>query len=437
MLISDIGIFSSEITAQAAKEFGTPLYVYDEAMIVDKCRNLLNIPNAFGVNVSYSVKANSSKALLQLIVKQGLNLDLSSLNEGRRAHLAGIPYERMMLTTQEVPEGQDRQDLETMILKGMKYTVCSLRQLKLVVDFASRHQVDLAMRVHPGVGSGETQSRDTGSKYACFGIHLSNIPEAMRVVQSKNVKIDTIHVHIGSGGDPKAWRDNIDRELEFVETYFPDAKTVNLGGGFRVARMPDETPADVMALGNYAKQQFQAFHEKTGRACIMEIEPGSYVMANSGYLITKVLDKKRTGADGFDFLVLDGGMEVNVRPAMYGSRHPFYVISENGKLLSTEKDLKTLDNDTEFNVVGKCCESGDSQSLDRYGNIIPRIMASPEVGDYVVIGDVGAYCSSMTPFNYNSHTQIPEVLLRENGSLQIIRERQTLLQMVQNEKNLE
>ena len=169
----------------------------------------------------------------------------------------------------------------------------------------------------------------------------------------------------------------------------------------------------------------------------MEIEPGSYVMANSGYLITKVLDKKRTGADGFDFLVLDGGMEVNVRPAMYGSRHPFYVISQNGKLLSTEKDLKTLDNDTEFNVVGKCCESGDSQSLDRYGNIIPRIMASPEVGDYVVIGDVGAYCSSMTPFNYNSHTQIPEVLLRENGSLQLIRERQTLQQMVENEKNLD
>ena len=431
------GAISSEIMKKAAQEYGTPLYLYDENEIIQRCKNLLNMPNAYGIKVSYSVKANSSRALLQLIVKQGLNLDLSSLNEGKRAHLAGISYEKMMLTTQEVPTGQDKRDLEKMMKQGMKYTACSLRQLELIVDFASQNKIPLAMRVHPGVGSGETQSRDTGSKYACFGIHLSDIPKALAIAKEKNVLIETIHVHIGSGGDPKAWRDNIDRELEFVETYFPDVTTVNLGGGFRVARMPDEKPADVTALGNYAKQQFEKFYEKTGRKCTMEIEPGSYIVANSGYLVTTVLDKKRTGDDGFDFVILDGGMEVNVRPAMYGSRHPFYVVSKEGELLSSEMDLSTLDTSSEFNVVGKCCESGDSQSLDRYGTIIPRIMAAPNIDDFVVIGDTGAYCSSMTPFNYNSHTQIPEILLRKSGRLDLIRKRETLEEIIRNEENLQ
>ena len=431
------GAIHPDAVRKAAKVYGTPLYLYDENEIIQRCGHLLNMPNAYGIKVSYSVKANSSKALLQLIVKQGLNLDLSSLNEGRRAHLAGISYKKMMLTTQEVPTGQDRLDLEEMMLQGMKYTACSLRQLELIVDFASQNNILLAMRVHPGVGSGETQSRDTGSKYACFGIHLSDIQQALAIAKDKNVSIDTIHVHIGSGGDPKAWRANIDRELEFVETYFPDVTTVNLGGGFRVARMPDEKPADVTALGNYAKQQFEQFYQRTGRKCSMEIEPGSYIVANSGYLVTTVLDKKRTGDDGFDFVILDGGMEVNARPAMYGSRHPFYVVSKDGTLLSSEMDLSALDTSSEFNVVGKCCESGDSQSLDRYGTIIPRIMAAPNIDDFVVIGDTGAYCSSMTPFNYNSHTQIPEILLRKDGRLDMIRRRETLEEIMRNEEDLQ
>ena len=427
----------ASIISQAAEKYGTPLYLYDEQTILDKCHDVLKMPNAFGLNVGYAMKANSNKALLQLITGLGIDLDASSLNEAKRAYLAGLPYSRIMLTSQEVPPGPARDDLEEAMKKGLKYNVCSFRQLELVADFAAQNNIPLAMRIHPGVGSGESVTRNTGDKYSCFGVHLSDLEKALNLAASKKITIDTAHVHIGSGGDPQEWRENIDRQLGYVEKYFPDVETVNLGGGFKEARMPDEKPADIQELGLYARKQFHEFYERTGRKLKMAIEPGTYIVANSGFLITSVLDKKSTGEDGFNFLIADGGMEANSRPLLYGSRHPFYVISSSGKLLSTEFDLGELYPETDYRVVvGRCCESGDSQSLDSHGHIIPRMMANPSLGDYLAIGGSGAYVSSMTLNNYNSYTQPAEVLLRTSGDMQLIRESQTLDQIVANEKSL-
>ncbi len=428
------GNVSGPKIAAAARLAGTPHYLYDESFIVERCREVASMPNAFGMEARYSMKANSSKALLKLIAGQGLGIDASSLNEARRARAAGIPYASIMLTTQEVPLGKDRADLERMTASGMRYTVCSLRQLELVADFAARKRRPLSIRVHPGQGSGESATRNTGDKYSCFGVHLSDVGRALEIAREKKIVFDTVHVHIGSGGDPGKWRENVDREIGFLEKYFPDAARVNFGGGFRTARMPDETPADVKALGDYAKQRIEDLHMRTGRKLVMEVEPGTYIMANAGYLVTTVIDKKRTGPDGFQFLVCDGGMEVNARPLFYGSRHPFYVVSREGDLLSSEFDLSGLDRDKDLRVVvGRCCESGDSQSLDAEGHIIARLMAEPRVGDFLVVGGCGAYCASMTPFSYNSHTQAPEVLLRSNGRLDLIRRPQALPQLTVNE----
>ena len=138
------------------------------------------------------------------------------------------------------------------------------------------------------------------------------------------------------------------------------------------------------------------------------------------------------------FLVVDGGMEANARPLIYGSRHPIHIVSRKGDLLSSEGNLNGLRRDDDLRVVvGRCCESGDSQTLDEHGRIAPRLMAEPGVGDLLVIGGCGAYCSSMAPFNYNSHVQSPEVLLRPDGEFVLIRRTQTLAQMVENEIGLE
>jgi len=290
------------------------------------------------------------------------------------------------------------------------------------------------MRVHPGVGSGESAARNTGDKYSCFGIHLTDLENVLQLAQNQKITINAVHVHIGSGGDPEAWRNNIDLELSFVEKYFPNAETVSFGGGFKVARMPGEIEADIQDLGAYAKKRIEEFHDRTGRKLKMEIEPGTYYVANCGYLVTRVMDKKKTGDDGFEFILTDGGMEVNTRPLLYGSAHPFYVVSNDGEVLSDEFDLDRFDDEKDQRIiVGRCCESGDSQSLDENGCIVPRVMANPEVDDFVVVGGCGAYCSTMTPFNYNSHVQAPEILVRASGAIKLIRKRQEVLDVYKNE----
>jgi diaminopimelate decarboxylase len=480
--------------AKIAEEYSTPAYIYDEAMIADKCKTVLSMPNAYGLTVRYAMKANSNRALLGLIAGQGLHIDASSLMEAKRARLAGIPYGKIMLTTQEPLAREDEaRELRLMMREGLIYNVCSLRQLSLIGDFAAERGIGLSIRIHPGAGAGESASRNTGDHYSCFGVHRADIPKALACAGEKGLKFTQVHVHIGSGGDPEKWRRNIDAELGFIGEFFPDAASASFGGGLREARMPSETAADVASLGDYAKAQTEQFYRKTGRRLGIEIEPGTFIMANAGYAVTTVLDKKDTGASGFHFIVVDGGMEINARPIMYGSQHPFYVISKDGRLLYSEfRDAgggntsgdssgggnggagnsnssgggrgngNTDSGNTECCggtdnggsaasggagnggsstsggaysavIVGRCCESGDSQCLDSQGLSYARRLAEPEFGDYVVIGGVGAYCSAMAPFNYNSHAQIPEILLQRDGKARLIRKRQTLEQIVENE----
>ncbi|MCL2080316.1 MAG: diaminopimelate decarboxylase [Oscillospiraceae bacterium] len=415
---------------EAAERYGTPLYIYDEALILERSNECMKMPNAYGLTVRYAMKANSNKAVLKLIVDKGLHLDASSLNEVLRARLAGVKTDKIMLTTQETISDERRGTLQELLCDGLKYNICSLHQLRLVGDFAAQNNIDVGIRIHPGVGSGESATRNTGDDYSCFGVHLADLSELHEYAASKGIVFRHIHVHIGSGADTDMWRQNIDIELNIIKEHFPNAETVSFGGGLKEARMPGESAADITLLGNYAKQRIEAFYEETGRKLKMEIEPGTYIAANSGYAVTRLIDKKKTARS--NFIITDGGMEINSRPLLYGSKHPIYIISQCGtKLVSSEFSAK--EHDFEAVVAGKCCESGDCQTLDMDGHAIARKMTQPEIGDIVVIGGAGAYCSSMAPYNYNSHQQAPEVMLTCDEELKLIRKRQTLEQMLENE----
>ena len=428
--LNNFSLFNAGAAARAADGFGTPVYVYDESHILTRCRECLDMPNAYGLTVRYAMKANSNRSLLKLIDGAGLHFDASSLNEVLRAGLAGIPYDKIMLTTQEVYEGTSRTVFEKLLLGGLKYNICSLRQLINIGDFLSENGVSAGIRIHPGVGAGESATRNTGDDYSCFGVHLSDISEARDYANKKGLRFFHIHEHIGSGGAPEAWKQNIDLELSIIGEHFPEADTVSFGGGLKEARMPEDHPADIEMLGNYAKEQIEAFYRKTGRKLKMEIEPGTYIVANSGYAVTRVLDKKSTARS--NFIITDGGMEINSRPLLYGSKHPVYIVACDGsRVKSSEFDGTKYT--FEAVVAGKCCESGDCQTLDMDGHAVPRPMADAEAGDIVIIGGAGAYCSSMAPYNYNSHTQAPEVLYSAGGDLRLIRKRQTFEQMLENE----
>lgn len=415
-----------------AQQWGTPVYLHDQEYIENSCQQLLNMPNAYGLHVRYAMKANSDRTVLRVVTTKGLDLDCSSINEAARAFAAGVPYARMMLTTQEVPTGEERTELEEMIKAGLKYNVCSMTQFQLIADFAKNNNIDLSMRVHPGAaGGGESATRDTGSEYSCFGVHLNDVPTVKGMADKLGLRFTQVHVHIGSGGAPEKWRENIDRELGFVKAYFPDATTVSFGGGLKVARMPGESQADIASLGAYAKQRIEEFKATTGRELQMEIEPGTFVVANSGHIITRIIDKKLTNE--LNFLIVDGGMELLTRPLLYGSEHPIAIVRQDGTLLSSEYDIKPTAALKSFGIVGRCCESGDSVRLDNDGNIVPVLIAEPEIGDYVVIGGTGAYSESMSPENYNSHRKPPAVMRTRSSELVLIRKKQRREQLVENE----
>lgn len=424
------GNMTTKHVVEAVEEFGSPLYVYVESILRGNCREIKSMPHAFGFQPRFAMKANPLRAILQIIDEEGIDIDAASVNEVARAFRAGFDYDRIMLTSIDVPQ-EDKHDVQRMMLAGLKYNVCSWTQLQNIGDFVAEHHIPLSMRIHPGEGSGESRTRNTGDKYSPFGVHLKDLPQLLHYAKEKGVIFNQVHVHIGSGGDPKKWRENIDRELSFVENSFPDANRVNFGGGLKVARMPNEVSADIKDLGAYAKERIESFYERTGRKLIMEVEPGTYIIANAGFIVTEVKDKKSTGSDGYLFLIVNGGMELNSRPLLYGSVHPFFVVSKAGDLLSSE--FRSLDGCPEQILVGRCCESGDSQCLDAAGNLTPRRMGDPEIGDMVVIGGAGAYCSSMAPSNYNSYVRPPQILLRTNGERDLIEKQQWLHQIIQNE----
>jgi diaminopimelate decarboxylase len=420
----------------------TPFYLYDGALILQRCREIRQMMPAISTFMPrYAMKANASKALLQLITRQGFGLDASSLNEVRRAVMAGIAPDAILLTTQEVPLGQDREDLQAFLLQGLRYTVCSQRQLELITDFALQHDLPLSLRVHPGEGgTGESAARDTANPFASFGVHISVLTETLQAAFQQGLRLEQLHMHIGSGGSPEKWRAGVDSLLAIAEAHLallPHLRSINFGGGLKEARMPDEERAPVAELGRYTQERISEFHQRTGRQLGVEIEPGTYVVAMAGYVVTSVIDKKHTGAEGYRFIITNGGMEMNARPQMYGSRHPFALVSRDGSLLSSDYSLEDVPQESEWITVGRCCETGDAHSLDRLGNIVPRPMAEPAIGDYFVVGGCGAYGAAMSPANYNAHTAAPEVLKMPDGSLRLIRAAQTLEDVVRQEKELD
>jgi len=236
-----------------------------------------------------------------------------------------------------------------------------------------------------------------------------------------------IHTHIGSGSDPAVWQRVALLSLAMVRE-FPDVTTLNLGGGFKVGRMSYEQSTNFAEIGQPIREAFEELARETGRQLHLEIEPGTYLAANSCSLLSTVQDIVDTGEDGYRFLKLDTGMTEILRPSLYASQHPLILIPR----IDTGACLPYV-------AVGHCCESGDliTPAPDHHEILHPRELPEVQPGDLCVIEGAGAYCSAMSAKNYNSFPEAPEVLLRENGELEPIRRRQTLEHMLANEVPLE
>ena len=400
--------------ALVRERFGTPCFVYDRAALEAAARTALAFPHAFGFTLRYAMKANSSHAVLAIFRDLGLHIDASSDPEVERALRAGFAPGHIQLTAQ-VPSRR----LEEFVALGVLYNACSLHQLdRYGRVFPGR---DVTIRVNPGLGSGSTNRTNTGGPAASFGIWHAHLDEAKALAARHRLVVRGLHTHIGSGSDPAVWMRVAGLVLEIAER-LPAVITVSLGGGFKVARVPGEQATDLAAVGSVVRQAFVGFHRRTGRRLHLEIEPGTYLVANAGVVVATCVDVVDTGQDGYLFAKLDAGMTEVTRASLYGAQHPIAVLAEGRPAARVV-------------FVGPCCESGDilTPAPGDPEALAPREVARPEIGDLVVVGGAGAYCAAMSTGNYNSYPLAPEVLREPDGSLRLVRRRQSLEQMLANE----
>jgi diaminopimelate decarboxylase len=393
------------VATEVRNRFGTPCYVYDQSILEAAARRALAFPAPFGFTLRYAMKANPSRGVLAFFRELGLHIDASSDHEVERALRVGFRPETIQLTSQ-MPSGRLREH----VARGVLVNACSLHQLEEFGRAAPGREV--SVRMNPGLGSGSTNRTNTGGPASSFGIWHEYLDDVQTLAKRYAVKITRLHTHIGSGTDPEVWKRATRMTLDLAAK-LPDVARVNLGGGFKVGRMPGEPSVDLDDVGAHVRRELTEFRARHGRALHLEIEPGTYLVANGGFVVATCVDVVDTGRDGYLFAKLDTGMTEVTRPSLYGAQHPIHVLAEG----RDEADVV---------FVGPCCESGDilTPAPGDPEALAPRRVARPRVGDLVVVGGAGAYCAAMSTINYNSYPQAPEAMLKTDGTLELLRRRQ-------------
>jgi diaminopimelate decarboxylase len=415
-----LNFLSPAQVAEARARFGTPVYVYSQKRLRQAADACLAFPNAYGLTVRFAIKACPNAAILRFFDRLGLHFDASSGAEVQRALRAGIAPGKICLSSQEMPD-----DFGELHHRGVLFNACSLSQL----DRFGRQfpGASLGLRFNPGIGSGHSDKTNVGGSGASFGIWFEWSKKARDIILNHQLKVTCIHTHIGSGSDPAVWREAAHVTLRLAAE-FPSCTNVNLGGGYKVARLAGEMTTDLQEIGAPVKELFEQRAQGTNHRLQLEIEPGTYLVALAGAIVCTVQDIVSTGAGGYEFLKLDAGMTEILRPCLYGAQHSLIVISSK-----SEPHLEKQTRD--YLVVGHCCESGDllTPAPGEPSTLAPRRLARAEIGDLCVIEGAGAYCAGMSAKNYNSFPEAPEVLLTDTGEWKLIRRRQTLEQIVENE----
>jgi len=399
-----------EQVRQLASEFGTPHYVYSESLLRQRAEETLAFPNAFGLTVRFAMKACPNRNILSLFTEMGLHIDASSGWEVQRCMAAGIPAEHISLSAQELPE-----NLGDLLDLGIVFNATSLNQIRQAGE--CRPGRDIGVRFNPGLGSGGTNRTNVGGPGSSFGIWHEQADHVTSLLNHYNLRCVRIHSHIGSGSDPAVWQRVAGLNLDLVRK-FPTVTTLDLGGGFKVGRMASEKSTDLQEIGQPICEELNAFAEETGRKLHLEIEPGTYLVANAGAIISRIQDKVTTGDEGYTFYRLDTGMTDVLRPSLYGAQHPLVVVGRENDPSETHEAI----------IVGHCCESGDilTPAAADPEALQPRLIHEGEVDDFLVIEGTGAYCSAMCTHNYNSFPASPEVLVQKDGSFKLIRRPQPI-----------
>ena len=382
------------------KKIDTPFYIYSQKIIID---NYKKLKLSLDSEIFFSVKANSNLAILTLMKSLGSGADVVSNGELIRALSAGFPASKIIYEG----VGKSKNDIKFAIKKNIRQiNVESIEELKLINSLGQymKKNVNIGIRINPNINSNTIDKITTGRKTDKFGISINKLNKiCLELKKLNNVNLKGISCHVGSQISDSKIFDKVFIKMKNAADLFEKKglviENLDLGGGFGISYNGEKE----INLNQLSKIKNKIFKNKNYK---ISFEPGRYLVAKSGSLITKILTYKKNST--INYLITDAGMHTFLRPAMYKSFH---------KILSfKKKGVKET-----YTIAGPICESSD---------ILAKNIKLPKQksGNYLAICDTGAYGFVMAS-NYNSNVLPSEVLIYKN-KFQVIRKKENILKFI-------
>ncbi len=379
------------------EDYGSPLYVYEEETILDKFQTLHDCITYPHKRILYAIKTNPNLAIAKLLQSKKCGIDAVSPGEILLALHAGFSAEDILFTGNNMTDAE----MDFAVKEKVLLNIDSLSRLE---KFGKKYpNKSVCIRVNPNIVTQVHQHVITAGPKTKFGINHDQIEEVKKIVDQYNLNLIGVHSHIGSGIlDPEKFLLAMEVTCEIAKK-FDSLEFVDFGGGIGIAYKPEEKNIDLAEFGQKVSQYFEKFCQQYGKKLTLIIEPGRFLVGESGYLLTKVNTIKYNGAR--KFAGTDSGFNHLIRPTMYGSYHPTYNAS------NMQGEIEKVD------ICGNICESGDLFARDRE---IPKIKED----DIVAISHSGAYGFAMAS-NYNLRPFPAEVIV-QGGKAKLARKRQSI-----------
>lgn len=398
-----------------AQEYSTPLYVIDEETLRQTCREYVEaFSDCKNVHLMYASKALCIKALSKIIESEGFGFDVVSAGEIYTILDAKISPEKMLFNG----NNKSKEEINYALKSGVrKFSVDNFYELELLNKFASKNQnVEILLRITPGIECHTHDYIQTGQIDSKFGFDLSQIDEAVELIQNKykKLKLCGLHAHIGSQiFELKSYQDEIEilvKELRRInKKYGLNLSVLNIGGGFGVKYTEYDCPPSVVEWADVVKTTLAKYKDEITS---LYIEPGRSIISTAGVTLYTVGGYKQV-PNGRKYVFVDGGMADNPRPALYDAKYTVELANNHQR---RKKEIVT--------IAGRFCESGDILFKD-----IELPQLKPD--DILCVYNTGAYNYSMAS-NYNK-VEKPEMVLVNNSQSDIIVYRERLDELVMTE----
>lgn len=398
-----LNFFGNTTPGALVEEFSSPLYVYNESILRERCRELLALSSHPGFRVCYSCKANANLSLLRIIRECGLHADAMSPGELALQLAAGFKTDELVYVCNNVSV----EEMGNALARGLLLSLDSLDQ----VDVFGRNfpGKKVMVRLNPGIGAGHHEKVITGGDRTKFGVRLDEFDQLRAVLDEHSLVLAGLNQHIGSlFMEADAYLLAVERMLE-TASRFPGLEVIDFGGGFGIPyhKYDGQARLDMVDLGKKLDALLKTWSGKNNYRGRFVIEPGRYVMAESCLVLGTVNATKRNG--DIHFVGTDIGFNTLLRPMLYDAFHDVEIYRPGA---GPEEDSQVQ------TIVGNLCESGDILAKERKLPVI-------KTGDIIGILDAGAYGFAMAS-SYTQRARPAEVLITAAGTPKLIRRRETI-----------